>query len=61
MKTKMIEVNGKPREHVWSEVAYDYSSKMTVTPVGTMTYEKTGTWVMTAESATTVLKERQGW
>ena len=57
VKTKMIEFKGKLREHIWSDVAYDYSSKMTVTPLGTMTYEKTGTWVLSMKALQEMMKE----
>ena len=53
----MMMFKGKMREFVFSEKAYDYSSKMTVTPLGTMTYEKTGTWVLSMKALQEMMKE----
>ena len=52
MNTKII--NG--REYVFNPNAYDYKSKMTITPLGTMTYAKTGTWVLSMEAVQEMLK-----
>ena len=47
-------------EYVWNPKGYDYSSEMTITEQGTITYAVTGTWVLTAESCEKILTARDG-
>ena len=43
----------------WSEVAYDYSSKQSIMSDGTITYEKTGAWVLCIETCEKLLEDRR--
>jgi hypothetical protein len=56
METKLIEVNGKQREHVWSP--HTFTGKPYKSDIGTVRYPAVGAWVLTAEESTQIMYER---